>query len=108
LLLPKRPVLVHPLTPKETVMHHAHAEKENEENENRHEDGRNNSSHGSLLLRAGRQVLIFIHRSRLNSCPGAGRDPRKTFRLASHCLGKFNSWRAHSPRARSLSSKTGL
>jgi len=72
---------VHPLTPKETVMHHAHAEKENEENENRHEEGRNDSSQGSLLFRAGRLVRILVHQSRLNSSPGVRRVARKTKRL---------------------------
>ena len=36
-LLPNRPVLVDPLTLKETVMHHAHSEEQNKEKENHHE-----------------------------------------------------------------------
>jgi hypothetical protein len=58
---------VDPSTPKETVIHHGHREKENEESENYHEDGRDDSTHWWLLLQAGRRVRILIHSSRLNS-----------------------------------------
>jgi hypothetical protein len=59
-----------PLTLKETVMHHGHSEKENEESENQHEERRDDSREWPLLLRVGRRVGIFIHPSRLNSSPG--------------------------------------
>jgi hypothetical protein len=54
------------------------------------------------LLRAARRVRILIHPSRLNSSPGAGRDPSKTLRVAPNCLGHFESWRAHLPRAQPI------
>jgi hypothetical protein len=60
---------------KETVMHHAYSEEQNQEKENRHEEDRDDSTQWWLLPRAGRRVRILIHPSRLNSCPRAGHDP---------------------------------
>ena len=74
-LLPNRSVLVDSLALKETVMHHAHSEKENQENKNNHEEGCDDSTQWSLLRRAARLVQVLIHQSRLNSSPGAEYEP---------------------------------
>lgn len=75
LLLPNRPVPVLPSTLKETVMHHAHSEEQNQERENYHEEDRDDCAQWWLLLWPARRVRILIHSSRLNSCPRAGHDP---------------------------------
>jgi len=75
LLLPNRPVPVLSFALKETVMHHADSEEENQDKENRHEEDRDDCAQWRLLLWPARRVRILIHSSRLNSCPRAGQDP---------------------------------